>query len=331
MAMYSSCLICHRDLGRNRVLRLFPVGERVAFAPETGRIWAICSSCGEWNLAPMNERWEAVEECATTYAAALERAEGDGVAVAATDGLELIQIGSGEGHLTTLRYREKLRTRERGASLRTWSRRATQAGLIIAAGWAGGLLAGFNGIGMGIFGSLVLWEVLQSLANPVVLRLPVGANQDTEVTRRDLREVRLVPGDGDGWLLRIRPGLELRGHAAIEAARYLLPLLNRTALTHDRLRKAQNYIAKKGTTAKEVFAAAAMRRGRRRTARLARLDPHIRLALEIVASQAEESRATSGDLDALRRAWKQAHELAVIQDGLLERPTVLQRLRELKG
>ncbi len=41
----------------------FPVGRRLAFDAAKGRLWVVCHHCGRWNLSPLEERWEAIEEC----------------------------------------------------------------------------------------------------------------------------------------------------------------------------------------------------------------------------------------------------------------------------
>ncbi len=61
--MYTRCIFCTRDLGANEVVEHFPVGQRLAFDPEKGRLWVVCRRCERWNLSPLEERWEAVEEC----------------------------------------------------------------------------------------------------------------------------------------------------------------------------------------------------------------------------------------------------------------------------
>src|SRR5687768_16885916 len=60
--MLARCIFCHTDLPPNQTLEHFPVGRRVAFDPARGRLWAICPACRRWNLAPIEERWEALEE-----------------------------------------------------------------------------------------------------------------------------------------------------------------------------------------------------------------------------------------------------------------------------
>src|SRR5262245_59087509 len=60
--MLSRCIYCHLPLSENLTLENFRVGRRIAFDPARGRLWAICDSCRRWNLAPIEERWEALEE-----------------------------------------------------------------------------------------------------------------------------------------------------------------------------------------------------------------------------------------------------------------------------
>ena len=61
--MFKSCMYCHRRLGGNEVVESFPVGRRLAFDGARGRLWVVCRRCERWNLTPLEERWEAVEDC----------------------------------------------------------------------------------------------------------------------------------------------------------------------------------------------------------------------------------------------------------------------------
>jgi hypothetical protein len=92
--MYSTCLFCNRDLGRNTLLPTFPVGRRLAFDPERGRLWVVCTHCDRWNLTPIEERWEAVEECERQFRATRLRYSTDNVGLAQLrDGVDLVRIG----------------------------------------------------------------------------------------------------------------------------------------------------------------------------------------------------------------------------------------------
>ena len=54
--MYATCIFCTRPLGSNQVVEHFPVGRRLAFDGEKGRLWVICRKCLRWNLTPIKER-----------------------------------------------------------------------------------------------------------------------------------------------------------------------------------------------------------------------------------------------------------------------------------
>jgi len=85
--MLKRCLSCHRELPENGEIESFPVARRVAFDPRRGRLWAICTWCGHWSLAPFDQRWEAVEE--------LERQSRDRARLLTkTDHIGLLQLGS---------------------------------------------------------------------------------------------------------------------------------------------------------------------------------------------------------------------------------------------
>jgi hypothetical protein len=93
--MYSTCIHCYAPLGTNEALEYFPVGRRVAFDAARGRLWAICGECAQWNLAPLDERWEAVEECERRFRDTRLRYSTGNVGLAwLGDGSELVRIGA---------------------------------------------------------------------------------------------------------------------------------------------------------------------------------------------------------------------------------------------
>jgi hypothetical protein len=92
--MFSTCLFCHGALGANDAIEHFPVGKRLVFDGERGRLWAVCLHCHQWNLAPIEERWEALEECETRYRDVTQRVSTDNIALARLkDGTDLVRIG----------------------------------------------------------------------------------------------------------------------------------------------------------------------------------------------------------------------------------------------
>lgn len=59
--MFTTCIHCTADLGRNAAFEVFPVGTRLAFDAARGRLWVVCGACDRWNLSPLEERWEAAD------------------------------------------------------------------------------------------------------------------------------------------------------------------------------------------------------------------------------------------------------------------------------
>src|SRR5690606_19479912 len=93
--MYSTCIFCNHSLGTNAALESFPVGRRVAFDGAKGRLWVVCRKCERWNLSPLEERWEAVEEAERLYADTRKREATEHIGLARiADGTELERIGA---------------------------------------------------------------------------------------------------------------------------------------------------------------------------------------------------------------------------------------------
>ncbi len=92
--MFSTCMFCNRPLGSNEVVERFPVGRRLAFDAERGRLWVVCRKCERWNLTPLEESWEAVETCERLFRDTRIRVSTDNVGLARhREGLELVRIG----------------------------------------------------------------------------------------------------------------------------------------------------------------------------------------------------------------------------------------------
>ncbi len=92
--MFTHCTFCHRPFEANESLEYLRAGRELAYDPARGRLWHICPSCRRWTLAPIEERWEALEE--------LERivrdrarllAETDNVALLRAEDLRIVRVG----------------------------------------------------------------------------------------------------------------------------------------------------------------------------------------------------------------------------------------------
>jgi hypothetical protein len=93
-AMYSACLFCNGPLDTNERIESMPVGRRLAYDLARGRLWVICARCGRWNLSPLDERWEAIDQCERLFRATRLRYSTDNIGLARIDErLELVRIG----------------------------------------------------------------------------------------------------------------------------------------------------------------------------------------------------------------------------------------------
>jgi hypothetical protein len=92
--LYNTCTFCYAPLGHNSVLETFPVARRVAFDPVKACVWAVCPSCARWNLVPIEERYEIVDECERRFRrTSLRYSSGNiGLAWLAED-LEIVRVG----------------------------------------------------------------------------------------------------------------------------------------------------------------------------------------------------------------------------------------------
>jgi hypothetical protein len=92
--MYSTCLFCNGPLGANDRIASFPVGRRLAYDSARGRLWVICTRCTRWNLSPLDERWDAIDECERLFRSTRLRYSTDNIGLARIDEhLELVRIG----------------------------------------------------------------------------------------------------------------------------------------------------------------------------------------------------------------------------------------------
>ena len=114
--MYHTCLRCNGSLGANTEISHLEVGRRIAFDTHRGRLWVICTHCGQWNLTPLEERWEALEECEHLARKAEARGSGTTAALAKTEsGLELLRVGGmSDADIANWRYGRRIDERNRG-------------------------------------------------------------------------------------------------------------------------------------------------------------------------------------------------------------------------
>ena len=347
--MYSTCLFCNNPLGANESIESFPVGHRLAFDQAKGRLWVVCPKCERWNLTPLEERWEAIEQSEKLYRDTRKRVATDNVGLAKLrDGTTLVRIGEPlRPEFAAWRYGDQ------------FGRRRKRQVLVTAGGLAavGALFTGFAAAGIGVGG--FAWVFANSgsaliRGNPeeIIAKIP-NRNGVMMVRRRHLAESSLSRSD-DGQLaldLRFKNGSDrFVGREAERIASVIIPKVNRyggnkkavaeavaeiesvgsTEAYMDRLtRISRDYTrpSKRGKKYQRSFREQDWQQGDKGLFGLP--GPH-RLALEMALHEESERRAMHGELSELERAWREAEEIAAISDNLLVPSSVAAAFEKLK-
>ncbi|HSG82241.1 MAG TPA: hypothetical protein VLC48_08330, partial [Gemmatimonadota bacterium] len=227
--MYRTCIYCNRKLGGNEVVENFPVGRQLAFDQEKGRLWVICERCRRWNLSPLEERWEAIEECEKRFRDTRLRLSTDNIGLARLrEGLELVRIGRPlRPEFASWRYGKQFLKRR-------FSRVVKATAQTFAY-----LMVGMTGIPIALF-------FLRDENSRVLARVKDERGNRLPIVRKDLKELELIPGEGEGgWSLNVpyRPNetwgyfrrsrglgdrtiVRLDGSLAVRAASHILPRIN---------------------------------------------------------------------------------------------------------
>jgi hypothetical protein len=208
--MYRHCIFCSRSLGENETLEDFPVGRSVAFDAWQGRLWAICGSCGRWNLAPIDERWEAVEAAERLFRDTRVRVHSENIGLTrARDGTRLIRVGEAlPGEVAVLRYGSELIRRRRA---HYWGVGAAVAGVGITAAAGLPLLLAASVPATIFFNSVHLVSAIaQRRARRKVVQTVDAADSPTGapliIRREHLYDALLAGGgDNDDLVLRLPP------------------------------------------------------------------------------------------------------------------------------
>jgi hypothetical protein len=320
--MYSSCLFCHVDLGQNEAIETFPLGRRLAFDAARGRLWVVCAECKGWNLTPLDERWEAVEECERRYQDARLRVSTGQISLARLrDGLDLVRIGEpARPEFAAWRYGERLALRRRNSLIR----------LGLGAGVFGAVVVGGAAIGATV-GIAAMWlsaaatKLTRASPDKILAFIPWRTRSRLVVRRKHLEEARLLT-KGEGYRISV-PGhtmelsddwaADLSGRAAINAASRLLPEVNRFGGSRRSIAAATSLLAR-WPEPEALYAMVAANGEAKVGTPFGDLPVEMRLALEMAAHEDTERRALEGELQELMSAWRDADEIARISDAMFQ-------------
>ena len=328
--MYSTCFHCNAKLGANEVIEIFPVGRRLAFDAAKGRLWVVCPNCHRWNLTPLEERWEAIEECERQFRDTRLRASTDNIGLAKVrEGLELVRIGNPmRPEMAAWRYARELQQRWRRYGLPLTGAASVMFGLQILSN-ATLISTGFP-FGYAAVVGFFLWK-----------RAAIGggarvAQADGRVVRVSLRqsiEANLVPDGDRGWAMRWSsdPDAEVAtGAAAQRALRGVLTVANFAGAPQRRVVDSLKLLEQAGSP--EAFLRRLARIAPAAGARDMRYYPReVKLALEMALHDETERLASEGELAVLEEDWRLAEEIAQVADGLMLPRGVLDRFSRMKA
>lgn len=327
------CIFCHGTLPSNESVEHFPVGRRVAFDPGRGRLWAVCPSCKRWNLAPFEERWEALEE--------LEKATRDkGRVLASTEnvsliqapGIQLVRVGNARlAEEAWWRYGSQMMRRRTRARIMKGVEWAAMIGASLA---TGGMFYMLGGDGLN---SLLRWHKFGSTAWRGETRCIRCGAPLTELSFKKARKLHLTrDNDLDPALhlrcrscqLRGQVGeYQLEGVVAQHVLRRVVTYHQFQGASEKQVRSATDYIDRLG--APDAVTRELSKTGLRLDAILAKDRRSQALALEIALNEENERRLLEMELAELEARWRQEEEIAAIVDGELTADLGLSHIREL--
>ena len=323
--MYSTCLFCNQALGTNEVIEHFPIGRRLAYDESKGRLWVVCRKCEKWNLTPVEERWEAIEECERFYRDTRLRMSSDNIGLAKLkEGLTLVRIGEPlRPEFAAWRYGDQFGRRRKRTII--WTSVGVAA---VGAVMAGGIAAG-----VGVGGLHVLPQAIINI--PVRVKVRTKDGRVLKVRNQNLQQTRiLVDGEGrnGGWGIYVKHSKgedTFHGEDALRVAGLMLPKLNSMAGPKhvvqeavQRIEDAGNPEAYLSMLPEKVRAADKNRYGEKKVKEKKRglaekLPKPTKLALEMALHEEQERRSLEGELWLLEAAWREAEEIAGISDNLL--------------
>ena len=316
--MYKTCMFCKKSLGSNEVVESFPVGRRLAFDAAKGRLWVVCRKCQRWNLTPLEERWEAVEDCERLFRGTPMRTSTENIGIARhREGLELVRIGKPpRGEFAAWRYGDQFGRRRRRAL--GWS------AVGYAMGWAIAPAVSTLATVALVPGYLAWWRwypyAKVRLGGEAVDSGAVTAADIVAFSYRDVETTRLLPaGEDTGFRIEIGPGRRkaaFEGEDARRVAVSIVPHLNWWGGSRPTVERAVGEIEGRGHPEGFLSRVPVPSDWRGRVGYVKALPSSTRLALEMALHEEQERRALEGELWILERAWKEAEEIAAIADNL---------------
>ena len=344
--MYATCLFCNRPLGRNDALEHFPVGRRLAFDAAKGRLWVVCPACERWNLTPLEERWEAIEEAERLYRGTRLRAATDQIGLARLrDGTELVRIGEPlRPEFAAWRSGDQFGRRRRRQILIAGAGVGALGAIVV-----GGMAAGASIGGLGWLLVRLARTTVKGNPRSTIARVRTEDRQILRIRLGHLAETTIEPGRLYPIALDVRHETGrwwFEGTEAMRVAATLMPKVNRFGGTKqtvgDAVRALEDRQGPEGFIENLTRFAPGVRWLPAKPVRrltlmhdvpesgLLALNQVQRLAFEMALHEEAERRAMEGELAELERAWRDAEEIAAIADDLFVPARVGERIEQLR-
>lgn len=325
------CIFCRSTLPSNEAVEHFPIGKRIAFDPARGRLWAVCPSCHRWNLAPFEERWEALEE--------LEKAGVDrGRVLASTEhislvqapGIELVRVGQARlAEESWWRYGTTMTRRRSRARLLNISEQAAMIGASVATGGVFYFFMGYDSLN-----NLLRWRRFGRTAWRGEARCVRCDSPLTRLSFKGARKLHLLRDDDQEPVLHLRCRRctlrrqhgehQLEGVAARHVLRRVVTYNHHKGASEKRVRDATDFIEELGSP--DAVTAKLSRTGLRLDALFHRRRRTQAVALEIALNETNERRLLEMELSELEARWREEEKIAAIVDGELTPVPEMDRL-----
>ncbi len=334
--MFTRCIFCHLAFPANDTIEHFAVGRRIAYDPGRGRLWAVCEGCRRWSLAPIEDRWEALEE--------LDKVSRDrGRLLSQTDNVALIRAGDidivrvGRAQLVEeawWRYGKELRERRSRYRKASWIEMGLLGAIAVSTG--GGFFY-FWGGGETI-NNFLRWRQFGSAAWRGSATCSGCGRLLTELKFKDAKKLIITPQPTEGgndFALELRcttcrrgsfsAGYRLEGISSQHVLRRVLAHRHFQGASDRRVREATTLIDRIGSAEQMT------RRIAGRSESIESIDHKKNrtesIALEIALNDEVERRLLELELEDLERRWREEEELASIIDGELTPLPALEKLR----
>jgi hypothetical protein len=332
--MYTRCLFCHEAFKPNESLEHFPLGHRLAFDPSRGRLWIVCQGCRRWSLAPIEDRWEALEEIeklATDRGRLLSQTEN--ISLVRAENIDLVRVGRARlVEEAWWRYGKELKDRRSRYRKANIIEGATIVGLTVA---TGGMWWMFGGDTLNNF---IRWRQFGSSAWRGSAACERCGKPISEIRFKDSNRLSVVPGDQNDFALHMQcrncrskthadAVIRIDGVTAQHVLRRTLAWRHHEGASDKRVTEATRLIDEVGS------ADALTRSVAGRALSLDKLDDKKNrteaIALEIALNDDAERRLLEMELSELETRWQEEEEIASIIDGELTPMPNLEKLRHV--